>query len=98
MESGRVSLSYHTAMLIGDRRTKHGIRAFQSPGHRVVIPKGEILENVRTSVEPGYRFPIAMRFVARKNPSMHIFEYRGGTFYIPFALGLIEATTEIKPA
>jgi hypothetical protein len=76
-------------MFIGDRRTKHSIRAFRSPDHVVVIPKDAILHDVRTSIEPGYRFPIAMRFVARKNPSMHIFEYQGETLYMHFVHGLM---------
>jgi hypothetical protein len=83
-------------MFIGDRRTKHSIRALRSPGHAVVIPKDAILRDVRTSGAPGYRFPIAMRFAARKNPSMYVFEYRGETLYLHFVHGLIEATTEIK--
>jgi len=83
-------------MFIGDRRTKHSIRAFRSPANVVVIPKDAILHNVRTSVEPGYPFPAAMTDAARKNPSLHIFEYQGETLYMHFVHGLIEATTEIK--
>ena len=84
-------------MYIGNRRTKHAIRAFRSPANVVLIPEGATLHDVRTSTEPGYRFPIAMRFAARKNPSMHVFEYEGETLYMHFAHGLIEATVEIKP-
>jgi hypothetical protein len=68
-------------MFIGDRRTKHSIRAFRSPADSVVIPEGAILRDVRTSTEPGYSFPVAMRMVAWKNPSVHILEYQGETFY-----------------
>ena len=84
-------------MFIGDRKTKHSIRAFRSPANAVVIPEGAILHDVRTSVEPGYRLPIALKVVAQPNPSLHIFEYRGETLYMHFVHGLIEATTEIKP-
>ena len=83
-------------MYIGNRRTNRDIRAFRSPVEVVVIPKGAALRDVRTSTEPGYRFPIAMRIVARKNPSMHVFEYRGETLYVHFVHGLMDATTEIK--
>jgi len=65
--------------------------------HVVVIPKGGTLHNVRTSVEPSHRLPIAVRIGARKNPSMHIFKYRGETLYMRFAHGLIEALTEAEP-
>lgn len=82
-------------MFIGDRRTKHPIRALRSPGNAVMIPKDVILHDVRTSVEPGYPFPIEMSLAARKNPSMHIFEYEGETLYMHFTHGLMEATTEI---
>ena len=84
-------------MYIGDRRTKHAIRAFRSPAHVVVIPKGKTLHDVRTSAEPGYRFPMAMRVEARNNVAMHIFEYAGETLYMHFAHGLMEATTGIEP-
>ena len=84
-------------MFIGDRRTRHAIRAFRSPGNVVVIPTDAILHDVRTSKVPGYRFPIAMRVVAQNNPCMHVFEYQGETLYMHFANGLIEATMEIKP-
>ena len=83
-------------MFIGDRRTKHSIRAFRSQANVVVIPKDAILRDVCSSTEPGYRFPIAMRFVARKNPSMHIFEYQGETLYMHFVHGLMEATTAVE--
>ena len=82
-------------MFIGDRRTKHSIRALRSPGNAVMIPRNAILHDVRTSTEPGYRFPIAMRFAARKNPGMYVFEYRGETLYMHFVHGLMEATTEV---
>jgi hypothetical protein len=82
-------------MFVGDRRTKYSVRAFRSASHTVVIPKDAILSNVRTSSEAGYRCPAAMRDVARRNPSMHIFEYQGETLYMHFVRGLIEATTEI---
>ena len=84
-------------MFIGDRRTKHSIRAFRSPADSVVIPKDAILRDVRTSAEPDYPFPAAMRMLARKNPSVHIFEYRGETLYMHFVHGLIEATTGVEP-
>ena len=83
-------------MFIGDRRTKHSIRAFRSPGYAVKIPRNAILHDVRTSTEPGYRFPIAMQITARKNPSMYVFEYRGETLYMHFVHGLMEAT-EVVP-
>ena len=82
-------------MYIGNRRTNRGIRAFRSPGDAVVIPKGAALHDIRTSTEPGYRLPIAMRIIARKNPSMYVFEYRGETLYIHSVHGLMEATIEI---
>jgi hypothetical protein len=63
----------------------------------VFIPRDAILHDVRTSNEPGHRFPIAMGIVAQKNPSMHVFEYQGETLYMHFANGLIESTTEIEP-
>lgn len=84
-------------MFIGDRRTKCPIRAFRSPAHVVVIPSGAILRDVRTSAEPGYRFPIALKVVAQRNPSLHVFEYRGETLYMHFAHGLMEATTGVEP-
>ena len=82
-------------MFIGDRITRRYIRAFRSPGNVVVIPRNAVLHDVRTSEEAGYRFPIVMRIVAQKNPSMHVFEYRGETLYVRFANGLIEATTGV---
>ena len=82
-------------MFIGNRRTKHPIRALRSSGNAVLIPRNAILRDVRTSNEPGYRFPIAMRIAARQNPSMHIFEYEGETLYMHFTHGRMEATTEI---
>jgi hypothetical protein len=84
-------------MFIGNRRTKHSIHAFRSPANVVVIPKDAVLNDVRTTVELGYRFPAALRIMARTNPSLHIFEYRGETLYIPFAHGLVEATTDVDP-
>jgi hypothetical protein len=84
-------------MFIGDRRTTRPIRAFRSPANVVLIPKDAILHDVRTSTEPGYRFPVAMSIAARKNSAMHIFEYAGETLYMHFANGLIEATTGIGP-
>ena len=84
-------------MFIGDRRTKHAIRALRSSGSAVMIPRDVIIHDVRTSNEPGYRFPIAMSLAARKNPSMHIFEYEGETLYMHFTHGLMEATSEIPP-
>ena len=44
-------ISYDHAMILGDRRTKHPIRAFRSPANVVSIPKGVILRDVRTSSE-----------------------------------------------
>jgi len=75
----------------------HPIRALRSPGNAITIPSNAILHHVRTSNEPGYRFPIAMRVAARRNPSIHIFEYEGETLYMHFVHGLMEATTEVKP-
>jgi hypothetical protein len=80
-------------MFIGDRRTKHPIRAFRSPANIVIIPKGARLCDVRTAVETGYRFPAALRIMARTNQNLHIFEYRGETFYTHESHGLMEATT-----
>jgi hypothetical protein len=74
-------------MFLGDRRTTQSIRAFRSPGNVVV----------RTAVEMGaYRFPAALRIMARTNPTLHIFEYRGETLYTHEAHGLMEATTEVE--
>jgi hypothetical protein len=84
-------------MFLGDRKTKHSIRAFRSPADVVAIPKDAILRDVRTIREPGYPFPAAMRMAARKNPSQHIFEYQGETFYMHFVHGLMEATTKATP-
>jgi hypothetical protein len=84
-------------MFIGDRRTKHSIRAFRSPANVVFIPKGATLHDVRTIREPGYSFPAAMTDAARQNPSQYIFEYQGETLYMHFAHGLIEATTAVGP-
>jgi hypothetical protein len=84
-------------MLIGDRRTKHTIRAFRSPAHMAVMPKNATLHNVRTSSAfQGHRCSDLIRDMARRNPNLHIFEYRGETLYMHFVHGLIEATTEIK--
>jgi hypothetical protein len=85
-------------MFLGNRRTKHSIRAFRAPGEAVVIPKDAVLRDVRTSTEPGYRFPVAMKIVALQNPSLHVFEYRGVTLYVPFVHGLMEATTAVSPS
>ena len=74
----------------------HPIRAFRSPAKVVVIPKDAILRDVRTSIELRDPFPAAMTDAARKNPSLHIFEFQGETLYIHFVHGLMEATTEIK--
>ena len=62
----------------------------------VVIPNGAILRDVRGTIEPGYRFPAAMRIIARTKPDLHIFEYRGETLYMYEVHGLIEATTEVE--
>jgi hypothetical protein len=83
-------------MFIGNRRTKHSIRAFRSPASVVVILKDAILRDVRTIREPGYPCPAAMTDAARKNSSQHIFEYHGETLYMHFAHGLMEATTEVE--
>ena len=91
------SVGYHCAMFIGNRRTKHSIHAFRCPGTVVVIPKDATLHDVRTSAEPGYRFPTSMGIMARTNPSMHIFEYAGETLCMHFVHGLMEATTEVDP-
>jgi hypothetical protein len=89
------SLPVSCSMFIGDRRTRRPVRAFRSPANVVIIPKDAILHDVRTSNEPGYRFPIAMRIVAQKNPSMHMFEYQGETLYMHFVHGLMGATTGV---
>jgi len=84
-------------MFIGDRRTKRPIRAFRSPANIVIIPKGARLCDVRTAVEvPGYRFPAALRIMARTNQNLHIFEYRGETFYTHESHGLMEGTTGVE--
>jgi hypothetical protein len=93
---GRVSARYHCPMFIGDRRTKHSIRAFRSPGEAVLIPKGAILRDVRTNTEPGYPFPSAMKGLVPSTPTMHTFEYGGETLYMRFPHGLMDATSEIK--
>jgi hypothetical protein len=84
-------------MIIGDRITKHAIRAFRSPSKVIVIPKGATLHDVRTGEEPGYRVPAAMRVLAREKPRLYLFEYRGGTLYVPFAEPLMELTAEVEP-
>lgn len=90
------SLSYHSPVFLGDRRTTQSIRAFRSPGNVIVIPEGKTLRDVRTNVEVGYRFPAALRIMARTNPNLHIFEYRGETCYMHEAHGLMEATTGVE--
>jgi hypothetical protein len=83
-------------MFLGDRRTTRSIRAFRSPGNVVVIPTGKTLRDVRTGVEMGgYRFPAALRIMARTNPNLHIFEYGRETLYLHEAHGLMDATTEV---
>lgn len=76
-------------------RTTRSIRAFRTPGDLVVIPNDAKLRDFRTGVE-SYRFPAALRIMARTNPNMFIFEYRGETLYTNEAHGLIEATTEVE--
>jgi hypothetical protein len=84
-------------MFIGDRRTTRPIHGFRSPASIVIIPKGARLCDVRTAVEvPGYRFPAALRIMARTNQNLHIFEDRGETLYTHEAHGLIEATTSVE--
>jgi hypothetical protein len=83
-------------MFLGDRRTTHSIRAFRSPAHVVVIPNGAILRDVRGSIEPGYRFPAAMRIMAGTKISLHLFEYKGETLYVHEVHSLLEATTEVE--
>jgi hypothetical protein len=85
-------------MFIGDRRTKHSIRAYRAPGEAVVIPKDSVIRDVRTSTEPGCRFPVAMKIVAWQNPSLHVFEYRRETLYVHFAHRLMDATTKVTPS
>ena len=88
---------YHSPVFIGDRRTTQSIRAFRSPRNVVVIPKDKTLRDVRTGVEMGgYRFPAALRIMARTNPNLHIFEYRGETLYTHEANGLLDAITEVE--
>jgi hypothetical protein len=79
-------------MFIGNRRTTHAIRAYRSPAHLVVIPRGVVLRDVRPCDEPGYQVPLAMKIAVRKNPAMYVFEYRGETLYMHFSNGLIAAT------
>jgi hypothetical protein len=86
-----------TTLYIGDRRTKHPIRAFRSPGHVVVIPKSSTLHDVRTGEEVGYRYPAAMRVLAREHPELYLFEWRGETLYTHSAHPLMELTEEIEP-
>ena len=81
-------------MFLGNRRTTRPIRAYRSPGEAVFIPKDSVLRDVRTSTEPGYPVPIAMAIVARQNPSLHVFEFRGETLYMHFSQGLMKATME----
>jgi hypothetical protein len=84
-------------MFIGDRRTKRPIRGFRAPNNIVDIPKDATLCDVRAAVEvSGYRFPAALRIMARTNPNLHIFEYRGETLYMHEVHGLLEATTEVE--
>ena len=84
-------------MFIGDCRARRPVRAFRSPGNVVVIPEGKTLRDVRTGVEMGgYRFPAALRIMARANPNLHIFEYHGETLYTHEAHGLMETTTEVE--
>ena len=91
------SLSYHSPVFLGDRRTTQSICAFRSPGNVVVIPEGKTLHDVRTAVEMGgYRFPAALRIMARTNPNLHIFEYRGEALYTHEAHGLMDAITEVE--
>ena len=61
----------------------------------MLIPKGATLRDVRTGVE-GYRFPAALRVMARTKPSLHIFEYRGETLYVHEGRGLMDGTTEVE--
>ena len=65
-------------MVIGNRKTKHSIRACHATGEVVFIQKGAVLHDVRTAV--------------RKNPRLHIFEYRAETLYMRFAQRLMEVT------
>jgi hypothetical protein len=59
--------------------------------------KGARLCDVRTAVEvPGYRFPAALRIMARTNQNLHIFEYRGETFYTHESHDLMEATIGVE--
>ena len=91
------SLSYDSPVFIGNRRTTQSIRAFRSPASVVVIPEGKTLHDVRTGVEmDGYRFPAALRIMARTDHQLHLFEYRGETLYLSEAYGLMEATTEVE--
>lgn len=84
-------------MFIGNRKTKHSIRAYRAPGDAVAIPADAILHDVRTSTVPGYPFPAGITDAARMNPSLHIFEYRAETLYMHFVHRLMEATSEIPP-
>ena len=82
-------------MFLGDRRTTRSIVAFRSHNDSVLIPAGAILQDVRTDNVRGYRFPKATMIVARRNASVHIFEFEGETLYVHFRYGLIEATTAL---
>jgi hypothetical protein len=70
---------------------------FAHPATWLLSPKDKTLRDVRTGVEMGgYRFPAALRIMARTNANLYIFEYRGETLYLHEAHGLMDATTEVE--
>jgi hypothetical protein len=79
-------------MFLGDRTTTRSIRGYRSPGNVVAIPKDATLHDIRTGVE-GYRFPAALRIMARTNAGLLLFEYRDETLYMDSVHGLKDATT-----
>ena len=82
-------------MFVGDRITTHEIRAFRSASRTVVIPQDAILRDVRTSREPGCRFPAATSHLAVRTRAC-TFSSTGGDSLLHFTHGLIEATTNLE--
>lgn len=77
-------------MFIGDRKTKRSIRALRSPGEAVIIPKGMILRDVRTHTN-GEPLRTTLISMAKSNPGMYLFEFRGET--LCFVHRLLDVTT-----
>jgi hypothetical protein len=82
-------------MFLGDRTTTRSIRGYRSPGNVVAIPKDATLHDIRTCVE-GYRFPAALRIMARTNAGLLLFEYHGETLYMHSVHGLMDGTTAVE--